>query len=103
MNAINKMRIIDSHLHLWDINRFKYPWLDSVPAIKKNFFVEDYQKETNDFCIEKMVFVQAECLPQQCIKEVDFVMEQAIKDNRIQGIVAYAPVEDSRNFKKCIT
>jgi len=102
MNAINEMRIIDSHLHLWDISRFHYPWLDNVPSIKKSFFVEDYQKETNDFAIDKMIFVQAECLPEQCIKEVEFVLEQAIKNNRIQGIVAYAPVEDHPKFKNVL-
>jgi L-fuconolactonase len=91
------MKIIDSHVHLWDIQRLSYPWLEEVPAIKKNFLIEDYQEATANYEIKKMVFVQCECEPNQANEEIEFVMEQAKIDNRIQGIVAYSPLE---NFKK---
>lgn len=93
---IRQIPIIDTHLHLWDINRLEYAWLNEVPAIKKTFLIEDYQQASKKFTIEKMVFVQCECLPEQCIQEVLYVVEQAFKDKRIQGIVAYAPLEQGK-------
>ena len=88
-----QLTIIDTHLHLWDIQRMVYPWLDDVPAIRKTFLVADYREATIGLPIEKMVFVQAGCLPGGFLGEVRFVTEQAQQDDRIQGIVAYAPLE----------
>lgn len=89
--------IIDTHVHLWDVQRLDYPWLNDVPAIRKTFLIEDFQNASENFAINKMVFVQCECLPEQCLLELEFVMEQARKDERIQGIVAYAPMEQGSN------
>jgi L-fuconolactonase len=44
-----------------------------------------------------MVFVQCECEPSQCLDEVQLIMEQAAIDKRIQGIVAYAPMEKGKS------
>lgn len=87
------MKIIDAHLHLWDISWLHYPWLDIVPGIRRNFLIDDYKKSCNGFDIEAMIFVQCECIPREAIAELDFVMEQAKADNRIKGIVAYAALE----------
>lgn len=93
--------IIDAHLHLWDLNKLEYPWLDSVPAIKKNFLIEDYQHATANIKVDGMVFVQCECRPGDYLKEIEFVMEQSRKDNRIKAVVAYAPVELGQGAGAC--
>jgi L-fuconolactonase len=90
---------IDTHLHLWDTDRLTYAWLESVPAIKKSFFIEDYQQQTHTFNIKKMIFVQCECRPDQYQQELEFITEQASKDNRIQGIITYAPLEQGLKIK----
>ena len=88
--------IIDTHLHLWDMQRMVYPWLEEAPAIRKTFLAEDYREAVKGLPVEKMVFVQAECLPESFLEEVRFVTEQARQDSRIQGIVAYAPLEQGQ-------
>lgn len=90
------MKIIDTHLHLWNINRISYPWLDEVPAIKKTFLIEDYQQAAKDFEITNMVFVQCDCVAEQSLEEISFVREQAAKDARIKGMVAFAPIEKGK-------
>lgn len=74
----------------------QYEWLDNVPAIHKSFFIEDFNAQSAAYSIEKMVFVQCECLPEQAFDEIHFVEEQALKDDRIKGIVAYAPMEKGK-------
>ncbi|WP_285056205.1 amidohydrolase family protein [Pedobacter ginsengisoli] len=90
---IQNIPLIDSHLHLWDVELLDYPWLQDVPEINKSFSITDYQDETKDLNIEKMIFVQCECLPEQSMEEIRFVEQQALKDPRIRGMVAYAPLE----------
>lgn len=90
---IHDLQIIDTHLHLWDPGHLNYSWLQDVPAINKTFLIEDYQAQTANFNIKKMIFVQCESLPEQALAEIAFVEAQSLKDPRIQGIVAYAPLE----------
>jgi L-fuconolactonase len=89
----SQIPIIDAHVHLWDTQRLNYPWLKMVPDIDKNFLMPDFQQQHADFNIEKFVFVQADCHPKQFLEELEFVAEQALLDSRLQGIVAYAPLE----------
>lgn len=87
-------KLIDTHLHLWDIEKLKYPWLDDVQSIRKSFGIKDYQEDTNTLSVEKMIFVQCECLPEQYLDEIDYVAEIANYDHRIAGIVSWFPLEE---------
>jgi L-fuconolactonase len=64
-----------------------------VPPLNRTFLLEDYNRATSSFQIEKMVFVQCECSPAEYMKEVLWVRELARRDSRIQGIVSWAPLE----------
>src|SRR6188472_2200546 len=56
--------IIDSHVHLWDPNRFRMPWLDKLPAINKSMDLTDYAAATNGIDVEGLVYLQVEVAPQ---------------------------------------
>lgn len=102
ISKFKNIPIIDTHLHLWDTDRLTYAWLEGVPDIRKSFFIEDYQQQTSTYHIEKMIFVQCECRPDQYLKEIEFITEQASKDNRIQGIISYAPLEQGLKIKSVL-
>lgn len=85
--------IVDSHIHFWDPSRLRYEWLTSVPVIHRPFLPADLSAAAAGYRLEKIVFVQAECVPADGIREVEFVSELAEAEPRIQGIVAYAPLE----------
>jgi len=88
-----KIPIVDAHLHIWDVNKFRYPWLDNQSYLNRTFTIDDYQEASKKMNVEKMVFVQCECEPAQYKDEVKWVTEVAQKDKRIEGIVAWAPLE----------
>ncbi|MBZ4190532.1 amidohydrolase family protein [Niabella beijingensis] len=96
------MRIIDAHLHLWDIKRLRYPWLETVPALQRDFLPADYQAAAAGTPVEALVVVQGECLPERYREEVLFIQEQVHTDTRIQALVAYAPVEDERLLEEAL-
>jgi L-fuconolactonase len=85
--------IVDTHLHLWDVGRLRYPWLASVPKLNRNHLVEDYRRACGSVAVGKMVFVQCDCDPAQFHQEVAWVTAVAHDDPRIRGIVAWSPLE----------
>jgi L-fuconolactonase len=85
--------IVDTHLHIWDLKRLRYPWLASVPKLNRNHLIEDYHVACGAVQVEKMVFLQCECDPSQFQEEADWVTEVARADPRIRGIVPWAPLE----------
>jgi len=85
--------VVDTHLHVWDPGRLRYPWLETVPKLNKPHLLEHYRQATRGLPIERMVFVQCEADFAQFLDEVEWVAGQARTDPRIQGIVAWAPLE----------
>ncbi len=89
----NNIKVTDAHVHFWDIAGLEYPWLDDVQPINRTFGLADYRQATTGLPIERMIFVQCECLPEQYRQEVTYVSRLAKQDNRICGIVPYFPLE----------
>ncbi len=86
--------VTDTHMHLWDLDKLDYPWLEGKNSpISKNFLLPDYRQATEGCNVQKMVFVECGRAANQYLEEVDWVADQSVKDPRIQGIVAYFPVE----------
>ena len=85
--------IIDTHLHIWDLERLRYPWLDNVPVLNRSHLIRDYRQACGPVGVSGMVFVQCECSPAQFEEEAAWVTAVAREDPRIRGIVAWAPLE----------
>ncbi len=88
------MRLTDSHVHFWDPNRFRYVWLDEHPLIRRRFGLEEFAAASSAFEVETIVFVQADCLPEQGAAEVEWVKELGAIEPRLRGVVAFAALED---------
>jgi L-fuconolactonase len=86
--------IIDTHLHVWDPDNLSYPWLADVPLLNKPYLPADYAAACGPVDVEAMVFVQAEVDFAQFADEAAWVTSLAREeDNRIRGIVPWAPLE----------
>ena len=88
--------IIDTHVHLWNPGELRYPWLDDLPLLNKPYLPPDYYAATRQLSIEKTVFVQCECTVEQCEKETEWVTSFAKLDEKMCGIVAWAPLENGK-------
>jgi L-fuconolactonase len=86
-------KIIDSHLHFWNPESLKYDWLSDIPALNRSFLPADLPKQGQDWELEKLVFVQADCLAEQGLAEASWVSSLASTGTPIAGIVAFAPME----------
>src|SRR5262249_7468067 len=85
--------IVDTHLHLWDPQRLRYPWLDNNPLLNKPYLLDDFKRACGSVEVGKMVFLQCECEVSQYVDEAAWVTSLAAKDPRIEGIVPWAPLE----------
>src|SRR5580698_3440900 len=85
------MEIIDTHIHLWDLGRLTYSWLQAVDpaeaavlgnydAVRKNYLVEDYLQEIRNSGVTKAVHVQAAVGHPDPVEETAWL--QAIADAR---------------------
>jgi L-fuconolactonase len=85
--------IVDAHVHFWDPAKLDYPWLASVPALRRPFLPEDYSAATWTANVGKWVFVECGCAPSQSVDEAQWISEIATRETRLQGIVAQASLE----------
>lgn len=90
--------IVDAHAHFWDPQRLHYPWLKMAPPLQQTFGLKEYQQASVAIPIEKMVFVECNCQPEQAPDEVAWVTQMAGIDPRIQGIVAYADLTNTQRI-----
>ena len=50
--------IVDTHQHLWNLDRFKLNWLDEAPAVlKRSFGLNDYLAATKGLNIAKAIYL----------------------------------------------
>jgi L-fuconolactonase len=82
-------RFIDAHLHVWDPAMLDYEWLKAAPELSRKFLPEDLPAAHGRRA--GMVFVQADCAPEQGIAEVDWALGQPWTG--LCAVVAFAPLE----------
>ncbi|MDB6094356.1 MAG: L-fuconolactonase [Verrucomicrobia bacterium] len=85
--------VVDTHLHIWNLDQLRYPWLVNVPMLNRNHLIEDYRQACGPVQVAKMVFLQCEADFALFQEESDWVTEVARIDPRIRGIVPWAPLE----------
>jgi L-fuconolactonase len=84
---------IDTHIHFWDAQHLHYPWLDTEPIINGRHDHQVLSEASAGLDLQQLVFVQADCTPEQGLDEVRWVTGLAREDPRITGIVAFAAVD----------
>jgi len=95
--------IIDSHVHLWDLGKLRYPWLGAHPVLNHTFLIEEFDAARGPVEIKQFVFVEAECDHSLSADEVAWVTELSHHDPRIGAIVARVPVEEGECVRPALT
>lgn len=67
--------IIDTHQHLWDLSKFKLPWLDAEPRLNRCHVLEDYQRAIEGLNIVKSVYMEVDVEPSQQTAEANYVLD----------------------------
>ncbi|MDG4765704.1 amidohydrolase family protein [Solwaraspora sp. WMMD406] len=90
--------VVDAHLHLWDPDRFEYPWLRQVPALRRSYLPADLTTATanlatSGFRLDAAVVVEAGRSDARAHDEVRWIEQLAADWPSLQAVVAHLPVE----------
>jgi predicted TIM-barrel fold metal-dependent hydrolase len=89
-------RIVDTHVHLWDLGRFTLPWLDKKSPLARNHVIKDFQTATNGLNVVKGVYMEVDVDPKQHVAEADYVLDICRQANTplVAAVIGGRPAED---------
>jgi predicted TIM-barrel fold metal-dependent hydrolase len=96
--------ILDTHQHLWDLGKFRLPWLDRAdPLLKRNYLIDDYAKAIEGTSITRAIYMEVEVVPEQFDVEADWIIDlcRQGKSPTISAVIGGRP--QSGDFKTYIT
>lgn len=75
--------VVDTHQHLWDLGKFRLPWLADNPSLKRDYLMKDYLAATADLGkvgdlpakVTKTVYMEVDVDPEQQTAEADYVID----------------------------
>ncbi len=73
--------IVDTHQHLWDLSKFRLPWTDGAPTLKKNFLMADYLQAVDGLNVTQTVYMEVDVDPAQQSAEADYVIDLCRRDD----------------------
>jgi L-fuconolactonase len=77
--------IVDSHVHLYDIDRLRYDWLKSVPAIHRTNLLSEFDAARGPVQVDKIVFVEVAVASGLHLEEASLVQELVTLSNGLRA------------------
>ena len=99
MSTILNQKITDTHIHLWDLKKKSYDWIENSSNIelKKNYLLNNFMSDVGDLKVNKVVHIQAEINKNLSLMETEWL--QSLADNNTlgfpNGIIGFV---DLRNY-----
>jgi predicted TIM-barrel fold metal-dependent hydrolase len=95
--------IIDTHQHLWDLKKFRLPWIKDGTPLAHNHLLSDYRKATEGLNVVQTIYMEVDVDPAQQDAEADYVLDFCRRpESRMAGaVISGRPASDS--FRKYIT
>jgi predicted TIM-barrel fold metal-dependent hydrolase len=92
--------IVDTHQHLWDLMKFRLPWLREGSPLARSFLMADYLSATAGLNVVKAVYMEVDLDPQQQSAEAQYILEICKQGNSptVAAVISGRPA--SEGFKK---
>lgn len=89
------LAIIDTHQHLWDLSRFRIPWLAGGGELGRDHLPEDYAREADGLNITRTIYMEVDVDPVQHLEEAAYVAGLCADPNEpmIAAVVGGRPAE----------
>ncbi len=72
--ARDRIGIVDTHQHLWDLKVLRLPWLPATGPLAGNHTMEDYLGATQGLGIERTVYMEVDVAPEQHVEEAAYAL-----------------------------
>jgi len=91
--------IIDTHQHLWDLVRYKPPWLSGAnPKLAAKHDTSDYRKASAGLNLVQAVYMEIDVAPEDQVKEADYVIELCNSQDHPTSAAVISGRPDSEQF-----
>lgn len=88
MPPLDSLPIVDTHQHLWDLARFRLPWLAGEPALARSYRMADYLQAVAGLQVEQSVYMEVDVEPSQQTAEAQYVVGLCARpDNPMTAVV----------------
>ena len=68
--------IVDTHQHLWDLKRFRLPWLDNAgDVLNRSHTMDDYLAAAKDLNVVRAVYMEVAVEAAQRLDEAEYVVD----------------------------
>jgi predicted TIM-barrel fold metal-dependent hydrolase len=82
------VKLVDTHQHLWDLQRFPCAWCQGIPALNRSFLLADYEAAAHGLGIAQTVFMECDVDEPHALAEARTIQALADRHASIAGIVA---------------
>lgn len=94
--------IIDTHQHLWDLSKFKLPWLDNAPEVYRHSYrPEEYADATKGLNI-RAVYMEVDVDPTQRPTEAQYIIDICRAKTAATRAAAIGGRPDDPGFEKYV-
>jgi predicted TIM-barrel fold metal-dependent hydrolase len=99
----NEIPLVDTHQHLWDLSKFKLPWLKDNTALARSYVTKDYLEAAQGLGVAKAVYMEVDVDPKQQLAEADHLVEicKDPKNLTVAAVISGRPASDG--FREYIT
>ena len=92
--------LVDTHIHIWDLEKAEYPWLaGNTSILNRTWKIEELESERKKAGVTRGVLVQAS----GNFADTGLMMEVAAQTDWIAGVVAWLPLTDPVTTQKILT
>lgn len=92
-------KIIDTHIHIWDLDHARYEWLENDTTIlNRNYRIEELENERITAGVFEGVLVQAA----NNNEDTQLMLHVAAQTDWIKGVVGWLPLTDRRATEKLL-
>jgi predicted TIM-barrel fold metal-dependent hydrolase len=100
--------VIDTHLHLWDLKRFRLPWLKKIPSLNRDHLLTDYRDATAELTgpgdrtarVVKAVYMEVDLEAGQQAAEAEYVLDLCRRGGTVVAAAVISGRPSSDGFSK---
>jgi L-fuconolactonase len=67
------LEIVDTHQHLWDLDKLQPPWLSGAKELNRSFVMSDYLAASRGQGVVQTVYMEVDVAPEQLLDEARYV------------------------------
>ena len=92
-------RIIDTHVHIWDLENIRYPWLDGDKTIlNRSYTIDELEPARLEAGVTEGVFVQAA----DSYEDADYMLSMCEITPWMIGAVCWMPLTDPEGMERIL-